>query len=243
MGNSSDFITIGGGKLYIQKYDASGNLEPLRYFGLTSNISLKTDVEFLEHENTEGAIKTTDKKIVKKQSVAIDFSTDEISPDMLALAFLGEKHVNTAITSAEYSVDVAGAIIDTGAVLANLVLKSGSKTLEVGVDYTFSPRSGLLEILKLDNVTSNKVTATFTNAKTTTDIYALKGTTLEAKLIFIGDVASGKAYKYTFHKVSLAQSGEFSLKGDDWFNIAFSGEVLKDEKQKSGSQFFNIMEL
>lgn len=243
MATSSDFITLGGGKLYMQRIKDGALTGDMEYFGLTDEISLKTDKEEIEHENTEGAVKTVDKKVVKKQTATLSFTTSEISPDMLALAFWGEKGEINAVTTGSYENVVVNAPIETGAYGGNITLKSGTKTLVLGTDFTFTPKDGVLTIIDGTNVTANKVTATFTNTKKRAKVEAFVNTAIEAKLVFISDANVGKSFKYTFHKTSISQSGEFVLKGDDWLTLNFEGEVLKDDSQTSGSQFFSIEEI
>lgn len=244
MATSSDFITLGGGKLYIQRYDKNGGLVGnMEYFGLTKDVTLTTDKETLEHENTEKATKTIDKKITTKQTATLSFTSDEISPDMLALAFWGEVGEIEAVTSGEYEDIAVGTAIDTGAFGATVALKSGSKTLTLGTDFTFEPKTGILTIIDDTNITSKKVSATFTNTKKHTSVEAFVNTTVEARLVFVSDANVGKSYRYTFWKTSISQSGDFGLKTDDWASLSFEADVLKDDKQLTGSEFFSIVEL
>ena len=90
MASSSDYVTLGGGKLYIDVYKEGKPTGRFEYFGLSSEVSIKTELEKLEHTNTEGATQAIDKTIVKSQSASMSFKSDEISIKNLARAYFCE---------------------------------------------------------------------------------------------------------------------------------------------------------
>ena len=53
----------------------------------------------------------------------------------------------------------------------------------------------------------------------------------------------GKQYEYTFYKVGLTQTGDQALKGEDFATLSFEGEILVDDTQLTGSQFFTIKQI
>ena len=106
-------------------------------------------------------------------------------------------------------------------------------------DYKYNPKSGLIEILA-DSLSDIEVS--ISGGDKSQAVEAFKNTKLEASLMFVGESATGAQIKVEFFKCSIRQDGEFALKGDDWLNIGFTCDILKDESKdpQTGSQFFRI---
>ncbi|WP_298083204.1 hypothetical protein [uncultured Campylobacter sp.] len=242
MASSSDYVTLGGGKLYIDVYKEGKPTGRFEYFGLSSDVSIKTELEKLEHTNTEGATQAIDKTIVKSQSASMSFKSDEISIKNLARAYFGEtsqseKTANVKITDAK-----AGEIVDLGAVGGNLsaTVGGGGTAPKKDEDYKYHANSGIVEFLK---DISGEVTLALSAGIQKEKMSAFKNSKLECALMFIGEAATGSAMKATFYKCSLRADGDFALKGDDWLSISFSVDILKDETRAAGNQFFEICAL
>lgn len=251
---STDYITTGGGKLYIQTYD-NGVLNPdMAYFGITDDITLSSDTEQIEHSNTETSVQRTDKKVAKKKNASISFTTAEISPEMLALAYLGTvsaiaQTIQTAVAAVITAAN-KGFFYDMGYVsITTLVVKDSTDltTYVVGVDYNYDKNTGMLEVLAGGSCAD----ADDLNLTVTADAYtkklmaSLTGTQLEARLVFVSDPQSGSKYRYTFKKVNLIATGDLALKSEDFATISFEGEALVDESVVDPllSDYFDVEEL
>lgn len=238
---SSDYITLGGGKLYIDKFDENGKpTGKFEYFGLTTGISISTDIEKLEHTNTEGKMQAIDKTIIKKQSASMSWTSDEISPEMLSRAFLGEINKITGESTLSFTNAKAGDFFDLNTYGGTVTVNSGGTALEKDKDYKIDEKSGMLEVLLDKNIKNGTLEVQITGGAEKQSIGAFKNAKLEARLLFIGDVACGNAMKVLFHKCNISQDGEFALKGDEWLSIGFKADILKDETRKNGDQFFSI---
>ena len=234
--NPSEFVTLAGGKMYIDRYIDGKPSGKWQYFGLTTSPSVSIDMETLEHINTEGPTHSVDKTIVKKQNGTMSWSSDQIDLEMLARAFYGEVVTQTA-NDKVITIDGAmiGDLVDTGATGASVDIAG----LIVDEDYKYNKKTGLVEFLTEQ---SGKLEISVSGGAIPPSVEAFKNTKLEAALMFVGESATGTQLKVTFYKCSIRQDGEFSLKGDDWLNIGFSADILKDETKDptKGSQFFKI---
>lgn len=243
--NPSDFVTLGGGKMYIDPFVNGKPSGKWQYFGLTTSPSVSIDMETMEHINTEGPTQAVDKTIVKKQSGTMSWSSDQIDMQMLSRAFFGEVTAlsgDKTITAENVAV---GDFIDVGAIGGSVSITSDSVDLEADTDYKYDTKTGMIEIIDDSNISGGAIEVSVSGADNAEAVEAFKNTKLEAALMFVGDTATGTAIKVEFFKCSIRQDGEFALKGDDWLNIGFVCDILKDETKdaNAGSQFFKITKL
>lgn len=234
MANSTDFVTLAGGKMYIDPYKDGKPSGKWQYFGLTTAPQVSIEIETLEHINTEGPTQAVDKTIVQKQSGFISWTSDEMSPAMLSRAFYGEvieldttKTLSfTDLKAGDFiNLDTTGGDLDAGALVED-------------EDYKFDAKRGMVEILK----DTPEAEFSVSGANVAQAVEAFRKTKLEAALMFVGESATGSAIKTEFFKCSIRQDGEFALKSDEWMSIGFSADILKDETKDPnlGSQFFKL---
>ena len=222
MAVSTDYITTGGGKLFIEMYVAGVLTGNRAYFGVTEGVSLSTEAEYLEHKNTETSVASTDKKVQKSQSANLAFSTAEISPAMMGRAFSGVvtdkiQAIKTAEAVVLASVD-EGYSYDIGIYgITDLVVQDATDTTTYveGADYSVDTGAGLITILEGGAITGGVEIHLAVTAPAYTGgfVASLRASSIEARLTFISDPLVGKRYKYTFKKVSISAEGDFALKG------------------------------
>jgi len=245
--NTYDFITTGGGKLYIATYNSDGTKNPLTYFGVTDNVTISQSAEYLTKPDTEGKVQGTAKKVLKKREVTLKFATSEISPKMLGLALNGK--VGTISQSAQTGVSVTLTGVKKGGVYSvgysNLENVSIDSKVE-GTDYAVDYLAGTIEILQDGSINDgDDVSVTF-------DVKAFEGGSVEAftegqveaELIFVSAPLVGSKYRYTFFKVSISADGDIDLKSDDFAVLGFSGSVLSiNQTDANLSSYFRVEEL
>ena len=236
MANTESY-TLGGGKLYIRRYADDGvTLGDMFDFGVTDNVTMNTKVDYVEHKNTESKEERIDLKLVKDRQVTLKFNTSEITPDMLALALLGEQNTKAQtagnVTGEEHTSGAVNSYFALGKVnvdVTKVTYNDGTNDVELveGKDYIVKSEEGLIQTLT--DVASNttlKVDYSWTDAKINI-VEAVKKAKVLAQLIFINDPQNGVKAKYTFYKVQLQSDGDITLKSTDKFmEISFTGECL-----------------
>lgn len=236
MANTESY-TLGGGKLYIKRYADDGvTLGDMFDFGVTDNITMNTKVDYVEHKNTESKEERTDLKLVKDRQVTLKFTTSEITPDMLALALLGEQSTKAQtagnVTAEEHKSGAVNSYIELGKVnvtVTKVTYNDGTNDVELveGTDYIVFGEEGLIQTLT--DVASNttlKIDYSWEDAKINI-VEAVKKAKVLAQLIFINDPQNGAKAKYTFYKVQLQSDGDIALKSTDKFmEVSFNGECL-----------------
>ena len=251
----SDYLSLGGGSLYVTPYVDGVLTGNQKMFGLTDTVELETSVTFVEKKNTEGKVPVTAKKLPSEIKALLKFTTGEISPAMIVRAFFGNEYttVHTAKTDEATVITTisAGDVISTGyRSISTMLVKSSDDltTYTENSDYTIDKNTGMFSIIAVaDGGTivddSELHLTTTTTAFTSTNISALKGSSLEAKLVFVSDPQSGERYVYTFSKVSIVAQGSLALKSEEFASMEFEGEVLLDDSiSPTGniSQFFDV---
>jgi len=247
----TDGVLIGGGKLYIKKYDENGNLGLKHYFGLTDNLSYNVKLDYVEHKNTEGQFEKIDYKAIKAKSASLKFKTTEITAEMLALALAGE---NSDVSQAGGSVSdeahsasevVGGAYVELPNIkVSNVVVKykdgDNTDTAVEGVDYTVEYDDGLIYVIVGGAIDGKDITVDYDYAKL--DITKVEGLIKKqtlAQLEFYGNPQNGRKTIYKFYKVQLVASGDISLKDTSKFiELSFDGEVLATGNQNN--PYFNV---
>ena len=112
-------------------------------------------------------------------------------------------------------------------------LKDKQVTLETGYTVTFD----LDEISILNLQTFLRGTLTGVGKKV---IHAMQALDKEHALMFVSDNAVGPNEIWELWKVRLTPAGTFSLIGEDWSTLSFSGEGLADTAGNPDSPFFDV---
>lgn len=238
MSAQSKYYNTGGGELKFTPI-VDGVLGSEEDFGQTENISFSTTVETLTHDNTETKTTFEDMNILKKVTGKMTIESIEISPAMLTKAFLGSLDTTNVSSGTAVSDTLVITALDTAypvgiKYLSNLVVKDETDTTTYveGTDYTVDLDKGEITALSTGTISaSDTLHLTYDNASYNEyDIEAFINSKLEGTLRFISDSANGLSYIYTFHRVSLLASGDFSLKSsEDFLKLSFEGTILSSE--------------
>lgn len=251
MASRSEYYNTGGGELFFSPL-VNGALQTEEAFGQTENIAFSTTLDELAHDNSESCVVYEDIKILKKVTGTLSIETLEISPEMLTRAFLGT-NATTPVASGSVS-DEAVTITSLGVAyklskkyVSNVVVTDDTDvtTYVEGTDYSVNSDNGTITALTGGAIVAGDVLhVDFDNAGY--DDIRIEGFTqskIEGQLRFQGCAGNGISYEYTFYRVSLMASGDFSLKNATEFaKLSFEGTMLADET-KSGtgvSKLFKI---
>jgi len=238
MASKSKYYNTGGGELKFTPI-VDGVLGTEEDFGQTENVAFNVSVETITHDNTETCTTYEDMNLLKKVTGKLTIETIEISPKMLERAFLGES-TRSAVVSATATTDTQQfTTLDTNyyvgvKYLSNVVVKdSGDTTTYVeGVDYTVNYDKGVIVALSSGAISAGDIcNLTYDNdAYDDISIQGFINSKLEGVLRFESCASNGLNYVYTFHKVSLLASGDYSLKSSEEFvKLSFEGTMLASE--------------
>ena len=243
----AETLNMGGGKLFIKRFQDDGSLDAKRYFGKTDSITLSTKTDYIEHKDTESKFATTDYKAVKEKTASLKFTTGEITGEMMALALSGDAVV-TDVASGSVTAEAHGATESVGGAyvtlanhsVSNVVVDYDTSTVAVeGTDYTVDTANGMLYVIAGGDIDGVDITVDYDYAGATLSVIeALVKKAIMAELQFYSDPQVGQKLHYTFYKVQLQQDGDIALKSTDNFvEISFNGEVLNTGN--TDAPFFN----
>lgn len=242
----SKYYNTGGGTLYFTPI-VDGVLGTEVDFGGTENVSFSSELEKLEHDNTEGSVVVVDKTLLKKITGTINIETIEASPVMLERAFLGDTSSSVVaaniigttpslgyvtVTALGVAYPISAKHIDISTVVVQD--DSDTTTYDINVDYTLSVIGDTTYVTALttgsilagDVLHVDADNASYNDVK----LEAFMQSQLEGQLRFVSKPANGLAYEYLFHRVSLTASGDYSLKSADEFSkLSFEGDMLASE--------------
>lgn len=229
-------LQITGGALFIEPYATDGvTLGAKIAFGTTDEITLSTEVEKVQHNDTETKESVLDGDYVVSRSVSLSFTTADISPTMLSRAYLGSTSTVTQVAAVDVAVVTAAVVIggryDTGyRNVTSVVVKNVTDTITYieGTDYTLSKKGGYIVILG-GAITASAILHLTVNAPagTGTLINAMQLDALQGRLTYTGEASVGDSHEYILEKVSLNAAGDIALKSGEFTTISFEGSALK----------------
>lgn len=241
--------TLGKGRVYFDAF-VQGTLNPQgeRYFGDTMEFNVTSESESLEHFDNDAGIRVKDASVLLELSRTGTLITENISPENLALFFLGSSATLTqsAVTAqnTEFNTVKKGYYYQMGATTAkpegvrkvtNVVVKNKTTPATVYVlntDYTVDLDLARVHVLESGSITEaagiriefDIAAASFTRIVTAADA-EIKGV-----LRYISTNPQGEKFDYFFPYVSLKPNGDFALKsGEEWQQLGFQFEVLKKD--------------
>lgn len=219
-----------------------------RYLGNTPELSMTSESENLDHFDADNGIRIKDDSMLLELNRTGAFVTDHISPENLALFFLGTPSLVTQASAASLVYNIAdvkkgrryqiGATAAAPAGARGITLTSVTSnpvgtTYVAGTDYTVNLENGGLVILEggaiaedSDIIVNYAATATSYNRVVTADNAEIYGAMfLESRN------PKGERMDYYIPYCSIRPDGDFALKGDEWQQLPFSFEILKLDDQ------------
>lgn len=235
--------TLGRGELFFGQF-APGTQNPRGelFLGNCPELSFTAEQETLDHYSSTRGVRIKDESVLLQLDYSGSFVTDNISPENLAMFFLGE-----SLTSTTTSTPVTGEALNgvekgrtyqlgTSSTapagvrkVSSVVVKKGATTLVLNTDYSLDAALGRVTILAGSVTVSNgdDLTVDYTIDASTRDRVISKSSTIEGSLRFIASNPAGKNIDYFMPWVKITPNGDFSIIGDEWQQLGFSLEILK----------------
>ena len=233
-------LQLMGGSVYLEEYAPDGSLGDKFYPGTTDLVSFNTDLETIEHNDTEEEVQVLDGEDVTKRNVGIAFQTADINDTFNKMAYLSSDTALTQTAQTATAVVIASALAgkveDIGYMdITTLVVKDvlDTTTYVLGTDYTYDRKWGTLIVLSTGSITDADEIHLTVDANAITDGKSLTSFAedkREYRMTYQGRSSKGRNEKHIFEKVSIAMEGDRTLKagGDSAYSlISFSGAALK----------------
>lgn len=232
-------LQLQGGAIYLEEYNTDGTLQDKIYPGTTDELSFSTELETIEHYDTEEEEQVLDGEDVVKRTITLKFTTADVNDTFNTMAYLASSTALTQTVKTAVAVTLAdvalGSVLDIGIIdITELVVKDSTDaiTYTLGTDYTYDRKWGTFIALATGTIVSMSdlnltVTANAVSGKTLTSFQVDKK---EYRLTYQGRSSKGRNEKHIFEKVSIAMDGDRILKSGsekEYTTISFAGSVLK----------------
>lgn len=126
------------------------------------------------------------------------------------------------------------------AVSGMVVAKSGSTVYAATTDYIVDARTGRFYITESSTITGS-LTVTFGCAAANyTRIKGLTALSVSGKLRFVSDNPEGGNYELEAWKCQVAPNGDTGLISDDWANMKFQADILRDATAHPDSPYLDL---
>lgn len=219
-----------------------------RYLGNTPELSMNSESESLDHFDADNGIRIKDDSMLLELNRSGSFVTDHISPENLAMFFLGDSSVLTQASATAQSQTITG--VKTGRRyqiglsptapagvrgITNVTVASSpaGTTFTAGTDYTVNLENGGLVILDNGTIPADSdITVTYdTTAASYNRVVTADNAEIYGAMFLESRNPKGVRMDYYIPYCSIRPDGDFELKGDEWQQLPFSFEILKLDDQ------------
>lgn len=239
---------IGKGRLFFDQFRpgtkiGTGEL----YLGNTPELSASADSETLDHYDSDEGLNVKDESITVENNLTLTFTTDNISPENLALWFAGRQNkltVTAATGVTETIIARRGRFFQLG---MDPATPTGARNVtnvtiskvdpDGGPDTTIDPVGNVefdlengriyIEPDAPDIADDDALRVTYDIEPGTRTVIIGRGDEIRGALRFISKNPVGKQRSYYWPYVKITSNGDYALKGSEWQQMSFSVEVLK----------------
>jgi len=248
--SSSNFL-LGAGKVLFDRWTTAGASTGLRHLGNVPKFELSQETTKITKNSAMYAAKSTLLEVVSKISSSLTLTLDEIVPENIAMAFLGEEGVITqvagAVTDESHTahksrflqIDSFG-VKSTGLILTDA---AGTVTYLAGTDYTLDEtllRAGMIYIPESSSIVeAATVLVDYTRpAGAYPSVAGAAVGSVEGYMFFAGDPTKGPCYTADFWHVSISPNGALGFISEELTSFDISVSIWDDrEKHPSYPQF------
>ena len=251
--------TLGKGKVFFDQFAAGTKIKTgERYFGNTPEFNLTSESETLDHFDSDAGVRSKDDSVLLELNRTGTFITDHISPENLALFFLGaaSQVSQTSATAVEESFTVkkglwyqlGTAIRPEGVVNVSTFSMTDDAdptpgTIAASGNYEVDTANGRFRILP-DAVAvadGDVVIVTYDRGIATVNRVVTAGNAeVYGAMRFIATNPKGEKFNYYFPYVAIRPNGDFALKGEEWQQLGFNVEVLKLDDTTESMYIANV---
>lgn len=233
-------LLLGKGKVFFDRFDASGAKTGYRFLGDVSKLSIRPTDEIKKHYSSAEASAPLLASAVTRRELALNLTMHEFIRENLALALMGTELAFTQ-TSGTVTAESLGAVKKDRTYrtvarnISAVTVKKGATTLVAGTDYILeNATTGAIYIVPTSAtvVDGDTLTVDYTRAAIAApgleQVAIGLSTNVLGALLFIGDPSAGPAYDVELWRVRVSADSELDLIGEDYGAVSLTGEILTD---------------
>lgn len=245
--------TLGRGEVHFARFKpGTEEITGYRYLGNSPEFSITLESENLDHYSSERGIREKDASVVLEVARSFSLVLDEISNQNVSMFLFSQQGVDTVSalggTTTDYEItnvipdnsyplgvtdaNPVGALMiafpGTGATAFKVRSGDGVRTYVAGVDYVYSPASSLLKPLKGGAIAAgDSIKVTFTELTYSYELIKSGSEPVAGALMYITYNPIGPQRKFTLPSVTIRPNGDFNMKGDEWQQLPYTGDILR----------------
>lgn len=244
-----DNYTLGRGELHFARF-LPGTRTPdgFRYIGNTPEFSLTIESETLDHFSSDRGIREKDDSVPLEVTRTGSLTTDNISPENVALFFFGTdstitqtlvapapETLNNVRPGHSYKLGVTPTVPAgvfglnaTGLTVAKVATPSNIN-LVADVDYRVDLDAGIITLIETSTqiVLGDEIIVTYGLRAASRSRVISGSEPVEGAIIYRSRNPKGSNAVFYLPYVKITPNGDYALKGDEWQQIPMSIEVLK----------------
>lgn len=231
---------IGRGKLFIDRFDSSGNRTGQQDVGNVTSFEVEDKAEVKEKYESMDPESLLYARATIRQTVTLKITGDELTLDNIARALNGKVEQITepgATVTGETITPSGGAVLGRYYDLAfrNVTtltdIKQGATSLVLGTDFTIDLLNGRVYLLptSITITPGSALTADYTYAGYTYNAVNLAAVSaVDCYVRFIGNPVKGRTFQHEYWHVQFTPSGNMGWIKDDFGDWTLEGQVIAD---------------
>ena len=236
-------LVLGRGKVYFDRFaPGTALITGERYLGSTPAFAVAAETQELDHFSSEEGLQEKDESVTLRADYSASLTIENMSGANAALFFLGTSEIAT-IGALPAQMDaftaIQGLFYQLGATPAKpegvenvsavtVTGPAGTPVYVSGTDYNADPTEGFIEVIPGGGIVNGvDIEVNYDITAQTQERVISGASNIRGALRFRSRNAVGGQRNFYCPKVTLRPNGEYSLKGDEWQNMALSIEILK----------------
>lgn len=245
-------ILLGRGKVYFDRFDASGNKTGELFLGNCPTFEITPSPE--EIKKYSSADKTADliASDVLRTSLALRIVGDEFSKENLAMALFGDTSTLAQTGSSVTNEAIAGVLQGRYYALSKRQVSSvtvtgpsGSPVYILNTDYKVDAVTGRIYIVEgggIADAANIEVDFTYATLSLPT-IRGMNQTSVKGAVRFIADPARGPKYECQIWRASMRADGAIGFISDEYASFTLTGDIESDATNHPNEPHYRLIKL
>lgn len=245
-------ILLGRGKIYFDRFDASGNKTGELFLGNCPTFEITPTVEDIKKYSSASKAADLIASDVLRTTLALRIVGDEFSKENLAMALFGDNSTLTQTGSTVSEEEIEGvkqgryyALSKREVSLVTVTSSPAGTTYDVNDDYTVDATTGRIYIVEGGGIADGAdilVDFTYGTISLTT-VRGMNQTSVKGYLRFIGDPTRGPKYECEIWRASVRADGAIGFISDEYSSWTLTGDIESDAVNHANEPHFRLIRL
>jgi len=245
-------VLLGRGKVYFDRFDASGNPTGERFLGNCPTFEITPTSEDIKKYSSADAAADLIASDVLRTTLALRIVGDEFTKENLAMALFGDNSTLSQTGASVTDEAIAGVLQGRYYALAyrdvsNVVVTDtgGVTTFVEGTDYTVDATTGRIYVIVGGGIaddTDLEVDYDYATISLPT-VRGMNQTSVKGKIRFIGDPARGPKWEIEIWRASVHADGAMGFISDEYANFTMTGDIESDATNHPNEPHFRAIKV